>query len=518
MKDYTSRDLENELEGIGFIFNPMIIHDGSYYLYLGDFKKLLDYDIDKDVFVLNSKKVKNDNLYKLFLDKFFYRNVINNNLLDNKQGVNKDSFIPLLISDMSKDGKSRFVKYDYLLSLMKLIEVAGVGTFDVDKLDDENIRFDYVYKIVKEKRDMLLNVIRLGKDSKYYKTISDVFTENGMVYRNEIIQMEANRCSDVMICVKRLKELDKVNIFDVDEFKKCFDIHKLYLMLAKIIVDDTLYHERVDGVINNCFIDAYQYVIEVEELGLKNYNPSIIYNDAETNKIKVYTFSDLKKEIENIISRHPEFKVVRLNSEDPKINNIINDVEAARNYAQKIIDRETLLANWEFVRKGSVDKEKENKELLQRIYNLSEVKRDSKDFNKILLEKKELFENTNYVYRIVGLNKFEGYIGYIYSNGIVAFEKMYEDKEQTIPARGSNAIYIMTIENFVEFSKKSKVEIIDYIKNTNNANVWRIYHNSTTKDRLYKFISGVYYSKEVEEEIDKLINEEVLTKKLTNKE
>ena len=34
--------------------------------------------------------------------------------------------------------------------------------------------------------------------------------------------------------------------------------------------------------------------------------------------------------------------------------------------------------------------------------------------------------------------------------------------------------------------------------------------------KLLKFINGNYYSDEVEEEIDKLINDDILTKKLTN--
>ena len=40
--------------------------------------------------------------------------------------------------------------------------------------------------------------------------------------------------------------------------------------------------------------------------------------------------------------------------------------------------------------------------------------------------KRELFESTAYIYRIIGVDKFIGYVGYIYPNGIVVFEKLFE--------------------------------------------------------------------------------------------
>ena len=35
-------------------------------------------------------------------------------------------------------------------------------------------------------------------------------------------------------------------------------------------------------------------------------------------------------------------------------------------------------------------------------------------------------DHTDYVYKMTGKDQFEGYIGYIYSNGVVVFEKFYK--------------------------------------------------------------------------------------------
>ena len=44
---------------------------------------------------------------------------------------------------------------------------------------------------------------------------------------------------------------------------------------------------------------------------------------------------------------------------------------------------------------------------------------------------REYLENSDYVYKIYGIHKFQGYIGYIYANGTVIFEnitKIYKQK------------------------------------------------------------------------------------------
>ena len=121
-----------------------------------------------------------------------------------------------------------------------------------------------------------------------------------------------------------------------------------------------------------------------------------------------------------------------------------------------------------------------------------------------LMRKRLFFEKTGYMEQILGVNSFAGYVGYIYANGMVIFEKMYDDETRTVPAKDSNATYVMNIDNFVELSSLSKSDIIKYIKNTVNPNVKRVYHSKNWEQRLLSIIEGTGYDA-VEEKIDSLI-------------
>ena len=75
------------------------------------------------------------------------------------------------------------------------------------------------------------------------------------------------------------------------------------------------------------------------------------------------------------------------------------------------------------------------------------------------MEKKKLYDATNPVFRIMGKNTFNGYIGYVYPNGRVVLDKFYDKQTDSMLADG-HAVYAMNIEEFYELSKLSKSELI----------------------------------------------------------
>lgn len=127
---------------------------------------------------------------------------------------------------------------------------------------------------------------------------------------------------------------------------------------------------------------------------------------------------------------------------------------------------------------------------------------------------KNFFENSNYIYKIFGINKFEGYIGYIYPNGRVVMEKFYDDiKNKKVSTL--SATYIMNIYNFIEISKLNKIEIIDLIMNNPSSNIYRVYHVKNIKNwaaKVSQYISGNDYTKDVISYIDNLINKNTISK------
>ena len=67
---------------------------------------------------------------------------------------------------------------------------------------------------------------------------------------------------------------------------------------------------------------------------------------------------------------------------------------------------------------------------------------------KQMIISKDYLENSSYLFRLEGINEFEGYQGYLYPNGTVIFEKYYDNIKTKKVASGS-ATYVMNLNNFV---------------------------------------------------------------------
>lgn len=499
-------NLINSMETTGYVFNPLILYEGAFYLFLENAANVLEYNLKTDAFVLNANKKAGKNMYLDYLDKYFYNKILPLNF-----DISRNYFLPILLS---KDGKDniRTIKFSFIPTLFKILSSIGIDVdFDFLPTEEENL-IDYVVNVLRSKRSIIYDVIQNGSNSPYYEKWESVYRND---FNNIKLQEQYDIFTELIIVVKGMKK-HLNNNFNIEKFKECFDLEKLYLLLAKMLVEESLACEKDTQRLNNSFIEVLQYIKTVEDNCDENYNPEINYYDVNTQIIEKYGYKDLKREVAHILVNHPEFKYVPVSYEDAAKHNLFNNIDAAKTYVEEAINKEILLANWEFIRKGSLPATDDKINNYGVGVEGSIVLPKQKDEYESLLEKINLFESTNYEYRIIGKNKFEGYIGYIYHNGIVVFEKMYEDKERRIPSKGNNATYIMTLDNFVQFSNMTKIQIIDYIKNTNNPNVWRLYHNKTMKERLYKFINGVYYSKNVEDVIDKMLSEEIITKKLEN--
>jgi hypothetical protein len=195
--------------------------------------------------------------------------------------------------------------------------------------------------------------------------------------------------------------------------------------------------------------------------------------------------------------------------QDAVSKNLVRNAEATTKFGEILTARkkQVLAANWEFVKPG----EREDKEQTEAVdFDAQMRRRDAKissyekDAYLELMRKRLFFDKTGYMEQILGINSFAGYVGYIYANGLVIFEKMYEDDSRLVPVKEANATYVMNIDNFVELSALSKTDIIKYIKSTVNPNVKRVYHSKNWEQRLLSIIEGAGYDA-VEEKIDTLI-------------
>ena len=161
--------------------------------------------------------------------------------------------------------------------------------------------------------------------------------------------------------------------------------------------------------------------------------------------------------------------------------------------------KKDLTANWEFLSSDSLDEEV-SKAIRRSTKELSDEEREKKQerLMEIYAEKRMFFDSSIPLYRIMGKNTFDGYIGYIYSTGKVALDKFYENKK-TGRIADNNAIYGMKIEDFYRLSGLSKSELI------HNPLCKRFIHKGNWQDKVNKFINEDNSSSKTVEEIKKLI-------------
>jgi len=137
-----------------------------------------------------------------------------------------------------------------------------------------------------------------------------------------------------------------------------------------------------------------------------------------------------------------------------------------------------------------------------------------------LLEQKiQFFSNSNPLFELSGINTFDGYLAYMYSNGVVVFEKFFKQsrkingKNMLVPVSGE-AIYVMNFQEFADLSKYSKMELIQEIRDFNNPNVKRVFHyKNKWQNELNDIINGPGYGELNLEQIDVLANELVCNSK-----
>jgi hypothetical protein len=267
-------------------------------------------------------------------------------------------------------------------------------------------------------------------------------------------------------------------------------------------------NNRVDA----SFIIISQVVTSYEQYQVNNYNPSIKVYDKKSKRIVNYTFRDLIKEY-NKIKRMDiiEYKTNQVDMDQVKKMGIERNNDGFKKLVSIMNEKEQHIINTEFdiLAKG----EGEMNPYAGRPYNHTGNSDPSKkvDEDEILF-RKFTFENTNYACQIIGKDKFNGYVGFIYENGLVVFERFYED--DGTPSK-ANATYIMNYKNFIELIQLTKQEILECIR-YGEENIKRLYHSKNWADNLANYINGVDKNEETVIFANSINNNDIKIKRLSN--
>jgi len=462
------------------IINPILTFDGDY-VYGDNFNPEEKYNYKHDMLVINSKtNERGDN---------YYIDLASRKLLYDLQGLEyaeytNKYFCPVLLNRMDEDGKGRHIEFSLFRTLWNIME-------DKTRLlecEDESEMVQICLNYYKELRSKLKDVLKNDKESVYYNEIEERFHVLNHEVNSDNLRKYLDSIKDLVHMIRSFEVTTrKPVIITPDELLKCFDIDKFILIVAKSVLNNQgwmlSHHDKLDS----SFVLVSQMVTTLEEMGINNFNPTIKIYDKKTRKIIDYTFKDMLKEFKTLYNKHyDKFKPAKFDIQQVEKMDMFHNNEAYETFIHVLGEQEEKIIKTEFDILAKGESESRTQGLSTREIGAPANKKSISEEE--VLYRKYIFENTNYKCKIIGRDKFNGYIGFIYENGLVVFERFYEDDGK--PSK-DNATYIMNYKNFVEFIQLTKQEILEYIKSTDNPDIKRLYHSKNWADNLGNYLDSV---------------------------
>lgn len=489
------------------VINPIITFDGD--VALSDIT-VQGYDKNKDIFYLNAIEDRGVNRYEEFLNKYFYEK-LELNLLGKS---NYSRLKPVLLTSGNKDGNGRHLRFDYYLLIYNLLEDKSLNHhYDTNKLLEVTIDyFKNQLRVINSYSRNRLNseapkfvVARylqskgypIGKIDEINSLSLDDMKKVDFLITDGVLEQFTRNIEKILRILNNVKrEIAKSEEKETGEyqdelqtaFMNCFTYDKFLMCFMKFVLDNNKEYVKQGKGIDNSLIELTQFVHVVDENKIK-YTPSIKIYDERQRKVVNYNFNKLRADYEILYRKNKDAAPIsQLSFEQVKKMGLYRNSEKMDKYREFMSKENEKIIETEFEILAPGEKAED-----VRGYAGNKPKINNKSNKNVITDeeiayRKFTLEQTKWARKIVGRDKFAGYIGYIYQNCLVLFEK-FEEKG----GLKNNATYVMSIDDFVKFLeliKLSKSEIIDYISNPNNKDVKRLYHNDTWADRLQSLINA----------------------------
>jgi len=229
---------------------------------------------------------------------------------------------------------------------------------------------------------------------------------------------------------------------------------KFVFYLAAATLNKAAQFETIDP----CVYFPINYYMHKTEIGRPNINISLGRDS--------YNFLNFEKSLMDYISKHPKVGMPKFRE------NTFNDCTPieTRDYLLEL-SKDTL-ENFDIIETNDLYIPSSENTGIKRTNTGNKTKKTkTNEISKLSLQKRKFYsDNEDKIYvTLMGKNKFEGYLAHVFDNGIVIFEK-YDKNNQNL-SNESGAAYIMTINNFNEFSKKSISELREYVNTNPNGDI-----------------------------------------------
>lgn len=169
----------------------------------------------------------------------------------------------------------------------------------------------------------------------------------------------------------------------------------------------------------------------------------------------ILTPKKLYAEYKKMLMSHPELRIVDFSAID-FTGMTLGEVE---NYTQKMLF--DLQANWELIPPSHIQDDFHVRGVKVKIVSEKERQKKIEQLSDLYIEKKEFYDSTAPLCRVVGKNTFSGYVGHIYVNGKVILDRFLENEKTGRVAEG-HAIYVMDAMDFCRLSTLTKRELFHH--------------------------------------------------------
>ena len=504
---------------------PEIYYEATIFIRSGENEQILP---------VNATITSNGNKYADFIEKYYFsiiKRSLNGRLLESY--LRYCTFPEIGAYRYNETGEyTRLYKLRYDRSqffYFILLELLDDNENDrkniINMLDTRNSYDDFINFFrdrLRNKRKKLQDVESEGSSSKNYSEVKTLVPmqegEKIDAYISRLksqCALRANECTSAIRAVRLLKDLFTIPI-DIDALIACFEYDQFCLILAKCLLDN-----KYSDFGSRLYVE--KYLAAVKEYREKNpsYNCSIQLISSATGRKYKYSIADLERDYNRYLVEHPEQVGITITSDEIRslltkygyseefiANFDLNNKQNKELYVQ-LLDTErkmqTLLRSWKIFPKGTKTPTDDAIKVLSMHGN--QLEEDEKI--RRMLESYKHLEASNYLFKIEGINEFEGYIGYIYPSGRVIYEKFYDDVEKHKVASDCATYIINDFKMFVEISKMSRSEIINKRKNGElRTIVERVYHRKDMnrwRAKIDAAINGDDYTPDVLQFIEQLI-------------
>lgn len=377
-----------------------------------------------------------------------------------------------------EDGKEFYIDYHHLMQYV-LLYFMSYNDDDqqeiVDILSTGNIE-EISKEIIKKLKEIRkeLDLIKSSKEleeffNKHQDVSRDALFELGLIenINDNIISNRFNELFDeikesIKLKITRVIVNNKYLLKEIilnsainEEILKNINKEKFLFYLAATTLNKAAQFESIDP----CVYFAINYYQHKTEIGM----PNIIISSNNNS----YSFLDFEKKLMNYIEEHPKVGMPKFKE------NTFSDCapNETRDYLLEL-SKETL-ENFDIVETNDIYIPNSENTGRKRNSNVTKNQKRIKtnEISKLALQKRKFYsDNEDKIYvTLMGKNKFDGYLAHVFVNGMVIFEK-YDKSNQNL-SNESGAAYIMTINNFNEFSKKSISELRDYVKENPDGDI-----------------------------------------------